>query len=332
MFNKTTKKSLTLVIILTFVFLSTFTAYCASRPITFKLAHSLAPDHPFAKGAVRLAEIVKKESKGRLIINVYDSASLGSEKDIADNIVNGIVEMGFVGPGELGKRFKPIQIIEAPFVFRNMEHAQKVIKSSLGQNMFAQMAKQTGIRVLAAPYYGTRYVTTSKVAVKTPADMRGLKLRTPDMPLYVATIKALGANPTPMALSEVYLGLQQGVVDGQENPLPTIYSQKFNEVQKYLSLTGHVLSITPLVISDKKLKMLPQDLQKVLVKAVNKVAPSISNEVKSQERSLLKTFKTNGMKVIKPDIAAFRKATLPVIRQFEGQWGKGLYEQIQAVK
>ncbi len=311
---------------------STFTGFAAGDGVTLKLAHILAPDHPFSKGMIRLADLVKKKSNGRLMINIYDSGSLGSEKDIADGIVNGIVDMSFIGPGELGKRFKPIQVLEAPFVFRSVDHMVKVTTGFIGKSMWEQMAKDTGIRVLYAPYYGTRYVTTAKVAVKTPADMKGLKLRTPDMPLYVAVTKAMGANPTPMALSEVYLGLQQGVVDGQENPIPTIYSQKFYEVQKYLILTGHILSVTPIVVSEKKLNSLPADLKKILIDSVNQVGPTINADIEAKEQSLLAEFKKSGMIVVKPNVEAFRKAAQPVVATFESSWGVGLYQKIQAVR
>ena len=327
------KKFLALILVSSCLFaLATFTGFATSGEVTFKLAHILAPDHPFSKGMVRLAEKVKEKSKGKFIINIYDSGTLGSEKDIADGIVNGIVDMGFIGPGELGKRFKPIQVLEAPFVFRDMEHMVKVTSGPIGKSLWTKMAKETGIRALYAPYYGTRYVTTAKVAAKTPAEMKGIKLRTPDMPLYVAVTKAMGASPTPMALSEVYLALQQGVVDGQENPIPTIYSQKFYEVQKYIILTGHILSVTPIVVSDKKLQSLPANLRKILIDSVNEVGPTINSEILAKEQSLIEEFKKSGMIVVQPDVNAFRKAAASVVAEFENIWGKGLYDKIQAVK
>jgi tripartite ATP-independent transporter DctP family solute receptor len=280
----------------------------------------------------KLVEKVKKDSDGKLIINHYPAAQLGSEKDIADGVVNGIVDMAIIGPGELGKRFKPVLVFDGPYVFRDMDHMQKVTNGPVGQELWDQMAKETGIRALNTLYYGTRYVTTSKVPVKTPADLKGLKLRTPDQPLSVANAKAMGANPTPMALSEVYLALQQGVVDGQENPIPTIASQKFNEVQKYINLTGHVVQATPVVISQKKLDSLPEDLRKILVDAVNEIAPEINQEILDNEKATLEEFKKGGMEVVESDVDAFRQATQSVIKEFEDTWGKGLYEKIQEVK
>jgi tripartite ATP-independent transporter DctP family solute receptor len=331
MFQKS-KKGLLLFLALLLVFAMTPMTYSATEPITFKLGHAYAPDHPFSKGMVRLAAKVKERSKGGLIINVYDSGTLGSEKDLADGLVNGFVDMAIIGPGELGKRFKPVLIFDGPYIFRNVEHMSNVTRGPVGQELFSQMAKETGIHALVVLYYGTRYVTTSKLPIKTPANMKGKKIRTPDQPLSVANARAMGANPTPMALSEVYLALQQGVVDGQENPIPTIASQKFNEVQKYIILTGHVIQATPVNISEKKLASLPVDLKEILIDETNKVAPSINKEILRQEKSFLSAFRKSGMTVIKPDVAAFRKATYTVVKQFEKTWGPGLYEKIQAVK
>ncbi|WHH59072.1 sialic acid TRAP transporter substrate-binding protein SiaP [Petroclostridium sp. X23] len=304
----------------------------ADKVVTYKLAHVYAPDHPFSKGMDKLAETVKTKSNGKLVINHYPAAQLGSEKDIADGIVNGIVDMAIIGPGELGKRFKPILVFDAPYVFRDVDHMQKVTTGDVGNELWEKMASETGIRELAALYYGTRYVTTSKVPIKTPADLKGLKLRAPDQPLSVANAKAMGANPTPMALSEVYLALQQGVVDGQENPIPTIASQKFNEVQKYINLTGHVVQVTPIVMSEKKLKELPDDLKQILMDAVKEIAPTINQEIADNEKATLEEFKKGGMEVIESDVEAFRTATASVIKEFESTWGQGLFEKIQAVK
>jgi tripartite ATP-independent transporter DctP family solute receptor len=326
------KRRLLLFLALLVVFAMGTITYSATEPITFKLGHVYAPDHPFSKGMVKLAANVKKRSKGRLVINVYDSGTLGSEKDLADGLINGFVDMAIVGPGELGKRFKPILIFDGPYVFRNVEHMSKVTGGPVGQKLFEEMEKKIGIHELVVIYYGARYVTTSKFLIKTPADMKGIKIRTPDQPLSVANIKAMGANPTPMALSEVYLALQQGVVDGQENPIPTIASQKFNEVQKYIILTGHVTQCSPVVVSARKLASLSASLRKILIAETNKVGPAINQEIIKQEKSLLSEFQKGGMTVIKPDIKAFRKAAYSVIKQFENTWGPGLYEKIQGVK
>lgn len=302
------------------------------QPIVIRLAHVYASDHPFSKGVNKLAKEVERRSKGRLIIKISPEGQLGSEKDIADGIMNNIIDMAIIGPGELGKRFKPVLVFDAPYVFRDYEHMQKVVTGEVGKQLWDKMADETGIRVLSALYYGTRYVTTSRSPIYSPEDMKGLNLRTPNQPLSVKNAKAMGANPTPLALSEVYLALQQGGVDGQENPIATIATHKFNEVQKYIILTSHVVQVIPLNISEKKLNSIPEDLRKILVEVVQEISPSINQEIINIEKSTLEEFKKSGMIIVKPNVQKFKEATLPVIKEFEDEWGKGLYESIQAVQ
>ena len=302
-----------------------------AKPVNFKVAHVYQPDHPFSAGMKQLAAKVSEKTGGKLTLTEFPAGQLGSEKDLADGLVNGVVEMAIIGPGEIGKRYKPVLIFDGPFIFRNFAHAEKVLAGDIGKELWGNLEKSTGLKNLTTLYYGTRYVT-SKKAIRGPEDMKGMKLRAPDMPLSVANAKAMGANPTPMALAEVYLALQQNVVDGQENPIPTIYTQKFFEVQSHISLTGHVIQLTPLFISQKKFDALPAAFQKALVESVAEVAPTINKAVEDAEKKWLGEMQSKGMQVIQPDVESFRKATQPVIKQFEEQWGKGLYERIQEVK
>ena len=301
------------------------------KPVNYKVAHSYQPDHPFSSGMKQLAAMVSEKTGGKFILTEYPSGQLGSEKDLADSLANGIVEMAIIGPGEIGKRHKPVLIFDGPYVFRDFAHAEKVLAGDVGKEIWGGLEKTTGIKALTPFYYGTRHVTSNK-PIRTPDDMKGMKLRTPDQPMSVAIAKAQGANPTPMALSEVYLALQQKVVDGQENPIPTIYTQKFYEVQSHINLTSHVLQMTPLFISKSKFDALSPAFQKALLDGIAVMAPKINGAVATAEKNWLGEMQAKGMQVVQPDMEAFRKAVQPVIKQFEGQWGVGLYERIQAVK
>lgn len=302
-----------------------------TKAVSFKVAHVYQPDHPFSVGMKKLAAMVSEKTGGKFTITEFPAGQLGSEKDLADGLVNGVLEMAIIGPGEIGKRYKPVLIFDGPFIFRDFAHAEKTLSGEVGKELWGGLQKATGLTALTTLYYGTRYVT-SKKPIRSPEDMRGMKLRAPDMPLSVANAKAMGANPTPMALAEVYLALQQNVVDGQENPIPTIYTQKFYEVQSHINLTGHVLQLTPLFIAQKKFEALPASFQKALTESVAAVAPSINQAVADAEKSWLTDMQSKGMQVVQPDVESFRRATQPVIKQFEDQWGKGLYERIQAIK
>lgn len=300
---------------------------------TLKLAHPYAPTHLFNKAAENIAAKVKEKSGGKMEIKIFPAGQLGSEKDIADSVSANTLDMAIIGPGEMGKRYKPVLIFDGPFIFRDVDHALKVADGEIGKGLWDGLAQASNIRVLKTLYYGTRFITTSKKEVKTPGDMVGLKLRVPNQPMSVANAKAMGASPTPMALSEVYLALQQNTVDGQENPIATIMSNKFNEVQSYLMLSGHVIQITPIVISQKKLDSLSADQRKILTDAINEEGASVNKQMVVDEDKMVKDFgAASGKKVVQVDKEAFRKATQSVIKENENDWGKGLYEKIQDVK
>jgi TRAP-type C4-dicarboxylate transport system substrate-binding protein len=176
-----------------------------------------------------------------------------------------------------------------------------------------------------------RHLTANK-PVNKPEDVKGLKLRVPEVPLYLEMARAWGANPTPMAFAELYLALKQGTVDAQENPIPTINSGKFYEVQKYLILTGHIMVPQFHAISDKLWKSLSPGDQKILQDAVDEGIAFSNDLLIKQEQSLVDEFKKKGMTVITPDVEAFRKVSMTAIPKLEEKWGKGLYEKITAIR
>lgn len=302
-----------------------------SEDVTYELkfGHIYAPGHPYSNAADKIAELVTERSEGKVNVVIYGAGQLGSEKDLADGIVAGTVDVAYVGPGELGKRFAPISVFDAPFIFDGPEHGNKVVNGEIGQRLYQQMSDEIGITALGSMYYGTRYVTTKDFPVSSPADLEGKKLRAPDMPLPTAVVRGMGAQPTPMAFAEVYLALQQGVVDGQENPIPTIYTNKFYEVQDYISLTGHTVAFTPVIMSNEKFDSIPEEYQQIIKDAVQEVIPMEIEETLTFEIEKLEEMKNNGMNVIEPDKAAFIEAAKEIVAEFEEQWGAGLYEEIR---
>ena len=300
---------------------------------TLRFAHVYQPTHSFSDGAKRIAEVAREKSGGRLTINEFPAGQLGSEKDITDNAVQGDIEMVISGPGEIGKRYTPVLIFEGSFLLSGYDHAQRVLTGPIGQELWAECLRATGLRNLVTLYYGTRHVTSNR-PVRSPADMQGMKLRAPDMPMSIANTRAMGANPTPMALSEVYLALQQNVVDGQENPIPTIYTQRFYEVQRYINLTGHIFQLTPVFINERVYQSLSPELQRALSDAVTEVAPSIDKAIIDDEQNLLEEMRSRGMQVINPDVAAFVQATAVVYTDpaLASNWGPDLYGRIQALR
>lgn len=303
-----------------------------AKSYTLKMGHVLPADHLNHLGSEHFAKLVNEKTNGRVTIEVYPAAQLGSEKDHADAVAMGTLDFALIGMGEIAKRYKPALIFDGPFIFRDRNHLINVFKSDLFAKMADEMAAQAGIRPIGGTYYGTRHVTTSKIPVKTPEDLKGVKLRCPDQPMFVGVVKAMGATPTPMAFSEVYLALQQGVVDGQENPAAAITSMKFFEVQKYLIKTGHIAQGNHIFVSEKTLKKLPEDIQKAIIEAGQETADWVNKQAFELEDKLLKELEENGMTVIEPDRDAFIKAAQSLYDEYESQWGKGLLEDIRAIQ
>ena len=303
------------------------------KPVHYKLATIQPPDAPIGKGAQKFADLVKEKTGGQVILDVYPASQLGNEKDIIDGVEMGTVEFTIAGVAEWAKRYKALSVFEAPFVYRNREHLLKFYGSQAGQALLEDFTSKVGARSLGFMYYGTRNVTTGKVPAKTPSDMAGLKLRCPDQPLYVGAVKAMGANPTPMAFSEVYLALQQGVVDGQENPPATIVTMKFYEVQKYLIETGHIIAGVMVWTKDDFFKGLVPDIQAAINSAAKEASDWTNDYAFKMEDEYLEKLGTEyGMTRIVPDKAAFVDSAQSLLKSFEKEWGEGLISKINAVK
>ena len=289
----------------------------------------LSADHPSVQMITRVANRVKDATQGRIEIQVYPASQLGSSKDQIEAVALGTQQMVTEGAANFGQWVPSISIIEAPYVWRDAAHLTKVMSGPVGQDLNRQLVEKRGMRILGTTYYGVRQLTTTKKAVRTAADMKEFKLRVPENEVFLAMARAWGAKPTPMTFSELYLALRQNVVDGQENPLPTIDSGKFFEVQKYLVLTGHILTPRLVVINDKFWQGLSATDKKVISDAVAEGIAWNNQEILGREQTLVDKFKKAGMEVIQPDIESFRKPVLDTLpKMFEAKWGKGLFEKI----
>jgi len=209
----------------------------------------------------------------------------------------------------------------------------KAAKSDVVKEMGAKLEKNRGVKLLTAEiYYGARHLTTKNKPIKSPADLKGMLIRAPDQPVYLAAVRAMGATPTPVAFSDLYMALKQGVVDGQENPIPTIYTYKYYEAQKYLMLTGHMLRVNVIGADAAWYNKLSPDLKGVIGKATDE-AVKLNNELTlKQEKDMLDELKKLGMEVVQPNVEAFREAAKEVPPKFEDKWGKGTFDRLKAVK
>ena len=305
--------------------------FAQGNPVLMKWGIVVPPEHPFVLGMKKTAEIVAQKTNNRIQIQVFPAAQLGTGKDMIEAVVFGSQAMVTEGAAMFSQWSTRLSIMEAPYIFRNVDHMYKVMKGPIGQDMQNELVAKRGLRSLGVVYYGVRHLTANK-EVHTPADVKGLKLRVPEVPLYLEMARSWGANPTPMAISELYLALKQGTVDAQENPIPTINAAKFYEVQKYLILTGHIMVPQFHAVSDKLWQSLSPGDQKILQDAVDEGISFSNDLVIKQEQSLADEFKKKGMQVITPDVEAFRKASMTAISKLEEKWGKGLYEKIAEVR
>jgi tripartite ATP-independent transporter DctP family solute receptor len=297
--------------------------------VVLKVGHIFTATHVAHRSLEAMAEYVDKETNGGLKLEIFPGGQLGKGAKLSENVMLGAVDMATAGPGLLSRIEPAFAIWGAEFMFTGEEALFKVIKSSVGQEIYERLRNNHGIRVVGTGYLGARHLTTSKVPVRTPADLEGLKIRIPNIPYRREAFIAMGAAPTPMAFQELYLALQQGVVDGQENPLQQITSMKFQEVQKYLTLTAHAQNPEMLIINDEKYASLPESYQEVLLEGGEVYGDTCRRLFKEEDAKLLEQVKNAGVQIIEPDLAAFREAVKDVPKKFEDEWGAGLYERVK---
>jgi tripartite ATP-independent transporter DctP family solute receptor len=299
---------------------------------TIRWGEMLAPTHPQVQMIDRIAKEVKEKTAGRVEIQSFPNGQLGSGKDMMDSIASGALHMTTDGAAALGAFLPQLSVIEAPYLWRDAAHMGKAAGSDIFKAMNEDLVKKRGIRMLSVTYYGKRHITTGKKEVRSVADMKGFKLRVPPVDTFRAMAEAWGAQATPINFNELYLALSQGAVDGQENPLPTIASAKLPEVQKFLVLSGHIITPRLVVANEDFLKRLSGADRAVLDAAIAAGAAWQDGELARQEGTLVDTFKGQGMTVIEPDVDSFRKPVLAAVpAKFEDKWGKGVWEKLAAL-
>ncbi len=304
-----------------------------AQSVTIRWGDVVGGTHPSVQMIERIAAEAKEKSNGRIVIQAFPGGQLGGSRDMIDAVANGAQQMVTEGAANFGAWVPAISVVEAPYVWRDAAHLQKAMNGPIGEQFNDTLVKARGMRILGTTYYGTRHITTTNKEVKTPADLVGFKLRVPENDVFKAMAEAWGAKPTPMNFGELYLALKQNVVDGQENPLPTIKSGKFDEVQKYLVLSGHIITPRLVVVNEAFWQGLAPADRKLIADAVKNGIAWQDDELIKQEKSLVDTFKAAGMTVITPDPNAFRAPVLAKVpKQFEAKWGAGTFEKIQAIR
>jgi len=306
--------------------------------VNIKFAHTGVPGIPFHEGVEKFAQLVKERTGGAVTVQIFPASQLGSEKDFVEQVKTGVIEMALTGPMNIAvyDGWGPIGVLAMPYILKGNteeELAKRLVRLARGplltKTIGDKAAQTSNIRVVDMGWwFGERHLTTSKKEVVKPEDVKGLKIRTMDTPIAKSAMAALGAATVPMAVAELYTALQMGVVDGQENPFNIIYNRKFHEVQKYLTLTGHMAMNLLIIVNEKFWQGLPADLRDVLTKAAQDAGDWQSELTIRTNQKNLQDLKDKGMIVVQVNRADYARATKDAWKEFEPTFGKGMYEKI----
>lgn len=295
--------------------------------MTMKFGHVGAPGSLFEASVNNFAECVNSTSDGKVEVQTFGSSQLGKDKELLQKLKLGQVD--FALPSSVMSSVDDVfGIFEMPYIISNRDHMRRVQGEMMEK--FQSAAEAKGYHIVGLAENGFRHITNNTRPINVPADLEGIKLRTPNGVWRVSMFKLYGANPTPMAFSDVFTALQTGVMDGQENPYAQIASAKFQEVQKYLSITGHVYTPAYILASQKKFSGLPEDVQAMLTDCASKAQDFTYEKAAQLETELLDVIKAAGVEVNEADKAAFIEASKPIYEAFaaEVDGGQEMIDQV----
>ena len=309
---------------------ATLTPWHAAAQTTLRFATLQGQGQPSYAGAEKLEELVEERTNGEIEVEVFGDGQLGTEQESLEGVQFGTIEMFMGSTGSVGRFLPKLEAFAHPYVWRDLDHMLTVVRGEIGDELTQELVENTGIRILDMGWlFGRRHLTTRATPVKTPDDMSDLKIRVQPTEIYLATIEAMGGNPTPMDFKEVYTSLQTGVIDGQENPVNVIATRALYEVQDYLTLTGHITQNQTVVINDGVFQSLSPEHQEILLTAVRDAGDYQNELLEQRESEQLEEIEKSGMEVIEPDVEAFRQATADVHERFADEWGEGFFERIK---
>ena len=308
-------------------------ALCAghANAQTLQVSHNAAAGNPKDVASLKFAELIEQRTEGRLKIDVGGAAQFGDDAETITNMRLGTIAFSANSQGTTSAVVPEIALLGLPFLFQTLEQAEAVMDGPTGDKIAAS-AEAQGLVVLAWWNNGIRETSNSKKPILAPADLAGLKIRTPPDPMTIDIFEALGASPTPMAFSELYIALQQGVVDGQENPLINIHSSKLYEVQPYISMTNHKYEATPFLASKMVFDSLSAEDQKIVREAAREAGELNRKMVRDQTESLRGELEAAGVKFNEVDPAPFVAATQSVYDKWRAQYPELVDELIAAAK
>jgi tripartite ATP-independent transporter DctP family solute receptor len=301
-----------------------------AQQVTLRLGMQLPETHPSYKGAMEIKRKLEDLSNGTMTLKVFPSSQLGDFKAMVSQVQAGDLDMAMTGYPDMSYVIPELKLIGAPYVISDYKHLQAVLKGPYGQRMDAKF-REKGIRVMDVWYEGARHTTANR-PINSMADLKGLKMRTPNVPFLIEYARGVGATPAPVAFAEVYLALQTRQVDAQENPLPTIEAAKLYEVQKHIALTGHFIASSSILMSEKNHAKLT-DAQKAWVSEAVKAGGVVSSGLVAEaEGRLIEFFRSKGLTVNTVDTAPFRAAMKGYHDKLEAEFGAGEIQKIIATR
>ncbi|MBC05946.1 TRAP transporter substrate-binding protein [Thalassospira sp.] len=317
--------------------LSVMAHAASAQEYELNYGHMNSPTSVVGMQADWLAEEIAKNTNGAVKIDVYPSSQLGKIQELAEGVSMGSIALSHNTAGALSSLYEDFGVLDTPYLYRDYDHLMNVvdINSPVMEELNQGLIDNTGMRVLYAFYFGTRQLTADR-AIKTPADLSGVKIRAIPSPVYLTAVEGLGAAPVPVDWSEVPTALATGIVQGQENPVNVAVDHKLYDVQSHMMLTGHISAAEIVVINEDLWQSFPDDIKEGIAKAAETVRMKASQTILDKEAGDLAKLKEAGMTIIGPDdgldVAAFRAGVEKLVHErFDEKFGK-YYEQISAVK
>lgn len=301
----------------------------AEKAYKLKLGHTGAPNHHYQDICTMFAKQVKDLTKGGVEIAVFPADQLGKQVESVEGTMMGTHDMVLTSDTVLSNWVPDMGILNLPFIFSSMDDARTILDGPIGAKLAAKMESH-GAVVIGWWDNGMRHITNSKRPIMAPADLKGIKIRVPEGEVFVETFKALGAGPTVISFGELYSALQLGTVDGQENPPAHILTQKFYEVQKFVSRTGHIHLASPLIMNKKLLDGMPKEYREAILKTAREMGPVHTKMVDDLEKKQWEEIAAKGMKINDVDKKPFQQAVLPVYEKFKSKLDGKIIDDIVA--
>jgi TRAP-type transport system periplasmic protein len=310
----------------------TLAATAVSAQTVLKMGHATSTNSHYQTGSQAFADEVEKRTNGRYKVQIFAASALGGEREMIEATQLGTLDLVNTSTGPVGNFVPETLIVDIPFLFRDYDHARKTLDGAIGEDILSKFPGK-GMIALAWAENGFRHMTNNKKAINLPEDTKGLKIRTMENRVHMDAFKSIGLLPTPMAFPELFTALQQGTVDGQENPIPVILASKFSQVQKHLTLTNHVYS-PALIIMSKSVHDKLSDADKAAFREAGRIAAAAQRKrVNEDERTGVETLRAAGMQVITTvDSGKWAAAMTPVYGEFAKRFGADKIKAIQDVK